>query len=181
MKDEALKIIAVIQNSSNRIEHLEAIDRMIENFTTNWFSTHSGIEFDSWFDRMIEEKSNFLTRIEKIDTKDSNPQIRNMENFTKLVTPHICLQMSFGDEPFVIRFISSGWSSPRLFHVIREFGDMEQSDYVGTMSAEQIKERYGFDIDLENSSLKRIALDIPNDQTLGREIRNIVNSLTQTI
>jgi hypothetical protein len=104
-----------------------------------------------------------------------------MENITKYVTPHISLQLHFGDEPFVVRFISSGWSSPRTYHVIREFGDMEQSDYVGLLDAKQISERYGFDIDLEESALHKMVRNHPNDQSLGKVLREKINSLTKTI
>jgi hypothetical protein len=181
MKDEALRIIQII-DSCNESIHEESIDRMIQNFHFRWANdNNSSIELDELIFQLSEAVNRFLTRIDTDDSIHLNLQIKNMQ---KTITPQIHLQLSFGDEPFVIRFIPSGWSSPRTYHVIREYGDMEQSDYVGLMDANQIKERYGFEADLESVedfSLPAQVRNNPNDQTLGRVIRNHVNNLIKTI
>jgi hypothetical protein len=181
MKEEALKIIKVIGNLSNRENHIDAIDRMIETFNSRWKNTKLTIEFDYWIEQFNKEKEKFLTRIRLFDSSLSSNQIKNMKNFNKYITPQINLQMHFGDEPFVVRFIPSGWSAPQAYHVIREYGSLSDSDYVGLMYADQIKERYGFDINLEGNSLHKIIIEQPNDQSLGNYLRNLINSLTQKI
>jgi hypothetical protein len=99
----------------------------------------------------------------------------------KYLTPHIFLTISYDDEPYAVRIIPSGWSQPRQYHIIHEYGDMEQSEYAGLMTLEQIKEKFNIDIDLEESSLKFISRKQPNDQLLGRELREIINSQIKTI
>jgi hypothetical protein len=99
----------------------------------------------------------------------------------KTLTPHIALQLAYDEEPYVVRFIRSGWSNPRLYHVIIEYGDMDQSEYVGTIDASQIKKRFNVDIDLENDSLKNIVRNQPNDQLLGQELRDKIYSLIKTV
>jgi hypothetical protein len=99
----------------------------------------------------------------------------------KTITPHISLQLSYEDEPYVVRFVLSGWSQPKLYHVIQEYGDMDQSEYAGLMTSEQIKEKFSIDVNLEETSLKGIVKKEPNDQLLGREIRDKVYSLIKTV
>lgn len=100
----------------------------------------------------------------------------------KHLSPQISLQIAYGEEPYVVRIIPSGWSQPRLFHIIREYGDMDRAEYGGTLDANQIEEKFGIDPEeLPSESLKHIINKEPNDQTLGRVIRNKVNSLSQTV
>jgi hypothetical protein len=98
----------------------------------------------------------------------------------KIVRPDICLSVSYGDDPYALRIIKSGWSSPIRYHVIEEWGDTGESAYVGIFLVEQIKEKFGIDPTIENSSIRKISLENPNDQTLGREVRSIMNDLSKT-
>jgi hypothetical protein len=96
----------------------------------------------------------------------------------KQIYPEISLSVYHEDEPYAIRFVKSGWGSPDLYHVIREFGDMDNSEYVGTRSSEQIKMEFGIDVNIQNSSLFKIIRSEPNDQSLGKKLRETINSLT---
>ena len=95
----------------------------------------------------------------------------------KQMYPEISLSVYHGDEPYAIRFVKSGWCKPDLYHVIREYGDMDNSEYEGVLSVEQIQEQFGIDVTIQNSSLLNIIRSEPNDQSLGRKLRETVNSL----
>jgi hypothetical protein len=84
------------------------------------------------------------------------------------------------EEPWIYRIIPSGWSN--MYHVIKEYGDYETSEYIGILTAEQIKEEYQLEIpsmlDEMNSTIKRK----PNDYDLGGSIRQMSNYIKdQTI
>ena len=66
------------------------------------------------------------------------------------------------------------------YHVIKEWGDTGETEYVGILLVEQIKEKFGIDPTIENSSIRKISLENPNDQTLGRTVRSIMNDLSKT-
>jgi hypothetical protein len=54
------------------------------------------------------------------------------------------------EEPISIRFVKSGWEyGYPSYHVIIEYGDFNQTDY-RFMSADEIKESFGFDITFED-------------------------------
>ena len=54
------------------------------------------------------------------------------------------------EEPISIRFVKGGWEyGYPSYHVIIEYGDFEQTDY-RFMSADEIKESFGFDITAED-------------------------------
>lgn len=54
------------------------------------------------------------------------------------------------EDPICIKIIPSGWDyGYSTYHVIIEYGDMENSDY-HFLSSDQIKEKYGIDLSLEN-------------------------------
>jgi hypothetical protein len=55
---------------------------------------------------------------------------------------------------------------------------MDNSEYVGTRSSEQIKMEFGIDVNIQNSSLFKIIRSEPNDQSLGKKLRETINSLT---
>ena len=74
------------------------------------------------------------------------------------------------DEPMQFHIIKSGWGNPQMFHVLIEFGDMEQTDY-HFMSKEQIKE--SFDIEFTEIDFVEIVKEFPNDTELGEKIRSI--------
>jgi len=80
------------------------------------------------------------------------------------------------DEPLAVYYFRSGWQYGHpTYHVITEYGDMEQTDYQH-MSEEELCKRFGItpeilnektDIKVTQETLK----DYPNDQDLGRLIR----------
>jgi len=94
------------------------------------------------------------------------------------IRPEISVAVYHEEEPYAIRFVKSGWGNPDLYHVIREFGDMDNSEYVGTLSIEQIQDQFRIDVTIQNASLLNIIRSEPNDQSLGRKIRETINSLT---
>jgi hypothetical protein len=54
------------------------------------------------------------------------------------------------EDPICIKIIPSGWDyGYPTYHVIIEYGDMDNSDY-HFLSSDQIKEKYGIDLSLEN-------------------------------
>jgi hypothetical protein len=86
------------------------------------------------------------------------------------------------EEPIGVRFLKSGWNyGYPTYHVIIEYGDMEQTDYL-FMSADQIKESFDFDITTEqlvHSVLvsRETILNLPNDAQLGIEVRKQSNNI----
>ena len=48
------------------------------------------------------------------------------------------------DEPVACFVFESGWTSPRKYHVILEYGDYEATDYM-LLTAEEIIEMFGID------------------------------------
>ena len=85
----------------------------------------------------------------------------------------LSITLSTPEEPIAIRIVPSGWSEPRTFHVITEFGDMEQSEYHGMLTAQQIKDRY--DLVIDDSIMNMQIKTLHNDQELGKHIRNQYN------
>jgi hypothetical protein len=81
------------------------------------------------------------------------------------------------DEPIAIRITQAGWVSPQQYHVLIEFGDMEQTTYKGTMTADQIKEEYGLII--SEHTLSKYPTDYPNNMDLGKELRSILDKYKQ--
>jgi hypothetical protein len=79
------------------------------------------------------------------------------------------------NEPIAVRILRSGWSKPQTYHVLMEFGDIGTTDYLGVFTSEQIKEKYGIEIDKEDFKLNEKAKKIGNDQELGGELRRITN------
>ena len=79
------------------------------------------------------------------------------------------------NEPIAVRILRAGWTKPQTYHVLIEFGDTEDTEYKGLFNAEQIKEKYGLDLEKEDFNLNEKAKTIANDQELGKEIRRITN------
>lgn len=84
---------------------------------------------------------------------------------------HKAFAYSGGDisEPIGIHIIKSGWCNPQLYHVLIEFGDMDQTDHY-LLSKEQIQEKWNLEFD-EYLNFSEIVKSIPNDQELGKFIR----------
>jgi hypothetical protein len=84
------------------------------------------------------------------------------------------------DEPICVYFIKTGWQvSPATYHVIIEWGDMEQTDYL-YLDTNQILEKFGFDITTEEVphsvlTYRQDIIDLPNDQQLGHLVRTQAN------
>lgn len=85
----------------------------------------------------------------------------------------LSITLSTPEEPIAIRIVPSGWSEPRTFHVITEYGDMEQSEYHGMLTAQQIKDRY--DLVIDDSIMDMQIKTLHNDQEFGKHIRNQYN------
>jgi hypothetical protein len=83
------------------------------------------------------------------------------------VKPAFCYRGSFGDEPWGIIIINSGWQG--MYHVIIEFGDSD--DYKHKfMDLYEIEKEYGLKI--EDIDMKEFSYKYPNDHDLGKAIRN---------
>lgn len=90
--------------------------------------------------------------------------------------PNFKIERSFaysgGDqsgEPIGIHIIKSGWRNPTMYHVLIEFGDMEQTDY-HFLSNEQIEEKFAIQLG-EDLDFSEIVKSNPNDMELGKIIR----------
>jgi hypothetical protein len=56
-----------------------------------------------------------------------------------------------------------------------EFGDTGDTEYKGLFDSEQIKEKFGLDLEKEDFNINEKSKTIPNDQELGKEIHRITN------
>jgi len=80
------------------------------------------------------------------------------------------------DEPIAVYYIKSGWDHGYpMYHVIIEYGDFEQTDYL-YMSEEDLCKRFDVTPELLNEKVsisvsQKDLRDYPNDQDLGRSIR----------
>ena len=79
------------------------------------------------------------------------------------------------EEPIAVRILRAGWTKPQPYHVLIEFGDIGDTEYLGLFDTEQIKEKYGIEVDKEDFKLSEKSKSIPNDQELGKEIHRITN------
>jgi len=79
------------------------------------------------------------------------------------------------NEPIAVRILRAGWTKPQTYHVLIEFGDIGDTEYKGLFDSEQIKEKFGLDLEKEDFNLNEKAKTIPNDQELGKEIHRITN------
>ena len=79
------------------------------------------------------------------------------------------------NEPIAVRILRAGWTKPQTYHVLIEFGDIGDTEYKGLFDSEQIKEKFGLDLEKEDFNLNEKSKTIPNDQELGKEIHRITN------
>jgi hypothetical protein len=79
------------------------------------------------------------------------------------------------NEPIAVRILRAGWTKPQTYHVLIEFGDTGDTEYKGLFDSEQIKDKFGLDLEKEDFNLNEKAKTIPNDQELGKEIHRITN------
>lgn len=88
------------------------------------------------------------------------------------------------EEPISVRFLKSGWNyGYPAYHVIIEYGDYEQTDY-RFMSADEIKESFGFDITTEDKPHSVLVTrteikETPNWYILGELIQKKANITIQ--
>ena len=87
----------------------------------------------------------------------------------------LSITLSTPEEPIAIRIVPSGWTRPQTYHVIIEYGDLEQSDYLGILTAQQIKDQY--DLIIDDSKMNISIKTLPNDQELGKHMRSMYNQL----
>ena len=84
------------------------------------------------------------------------------------------------EDPISVTFVKSNWVvNPATYHVIIEYGDMDQTDYE-YLDTEQIKVKFGFDITQEpvpHAVLmnREEIINTPNDQELGKKVRTQAN------
>jgi hypothetical protein len=91
------------------------------------------------------------------------------------------------EEPISVRFVKGGWEyGYPAYHVIIEYGDYEKTDY-RFMSANEIKESFGFDIMTEDKPhavlVTRTEIkENPNYYTLGDLVQKKANfSVEETL
>ena len=77
------------------------------------------------------------------------------------------------DEPIAVRILRAGWTKPQTYHVLIEFGDIGDTEYKGLFNVEQIKEKFGVEVDKEDFNLNEKSKLIPNDHDFGKEMRRI--------
>lgn len=80
------------------------------------------------------------------------------------------------DEPIAIRIIPSSWSDPQMYHVLKEYGEYEQTEYLGLFDRNQISEKFMIEIP-EQFDLSEIIKTNPNDYTLCCLLREIESNL----
>lgn len=78
------------------------------------------------------------------------------------------------NDPIGIKIIPSGWTNPRMYHVLVEWGDREETDY-HFLDADQIKAQMDIDINEKDFVSYIVTMEdlqqMPNDYELGSKIR----------
>lgn len=95
--------------------------------------------------------------------------------FKRAVTEIAVTYVTTVDEPLCVHILPSGWTNPRQYHVIIEYGDMDQAEHA-LLTAEQIKEKHGIVLDdvstpHDVSVSARMIKDRPDDAVLGAFVR----------
>ena len=96
-------------------------------------------------------------------------------DFKRAVTATAVTYVPTIDEPLCVHILPSGWTSPRQYHVIIEYGDMSQAEHE-LLTAEQILEKHGINMEEvktphDVSVSAKMIKDRPNDQDLGAFVR----------
>jgi hypothetical protein len=176
MYNDYKKLIDVIVHKNNEIKHLPAIAKMILQFQKKWFEQPNRDKdweylnlcgmVNTEFDNLIEKikTKQLKMKLELTEVKNENSKLE-MKTFTQF-----CTNVTIKDEPFQMHIVKSGWGKPQMYHVLVEFGDMEQTDY-HFMSKEQIKKRWGLEFD--EVDFVEMVKEYPNDMELGKKIRLI--------
>ena len=108
-----------------------------------------------------------------LQLSESLSKDENAPNASKALSSYLSIWVN--REPIGIKIIPSGWTDPRMYHVLVEWGDRDETDY-HFLDADQIKEQMDIDIS-EKDFVSYIVtteelLNIPNDYDLGSTIRN---------
>jgi len=111
--------------------------------------------------------------MEDIQLSKSFSDDGNTPNASKALSSYLSIWVT--SEPIGIKIIPSGWTDPRMYHVLVEWGDTNETDY-HFLDADQIKEQMGIDIS-ENDFVSYIVtndelLENSNDYDLGSKIRS---------
>ena len=81
--------------------------------------------------------------ITKIGSGGQEVQTEHRINWVQSETPKKLKFLGAGEEPLAVYYFPSGWNyGYPTFHVIIEFGDMEETDYL-FLSQEQFQEKFG--------------------------------------
>lgn len=112
---------------------------------------------------------------EKLKAKEIHSDDIKMEARS---SAEISVNIYLKEEPVCFKIIPSGWSMPRQFHVLVEWGAFDDTTYKGTMTEEQIKKEYGINLP-DYFNLHAIATKEPNDMEFGKEVRKLVNYIDQ--
>jgi len=105
-----------------------------------------------------------------------NQEILKDRNVSKKATVTLApyINIWIDDEPVCVKIIPSGWSEPRMYHLLIEHGDYEKTDY-HFVNSDQLKSDFGIDLD-EKAFHSYIITpeevnETPNDFELGDKIR----------
>ena len=110
--------------------------------------------------------------MEDIQLSKSLSNDGNTPNASKVLSSYLSIWVT--GEPLGIRIIPSGWTNPRMYHVLVEWGERDETDY-HFLDAEQIKEQMDIDIS-EKDFVSYIVTNVellehPNNYDLGSTIR----------
>ncbi len=82
-----------------------------------------------------------------------------------------------GESSSNIICVPSTWNDPQTFHIITEDEEFNRSKYEGEFTSAQVYERFDIKINENFVSISNILAETPNDQELGKKIRNLHNNL----
>jgi hypothetical protein len=104
-----------------------------------------------------------------------NPSLSNdgdAPNASKALSSFMSIWVT--SDPIGIKIIPSGWTDPRMYHVLVEWGDREETDY-HFLDASQIKEQMDIEISEDDFVSYIVTKDevreLSNDSELGNHIR----------
>ena len=119
--------------------------------------------------------------MEDIQLSKSLSNDGNTPNASKVLSSYLSIWVT--GEPLGIRIIPSGWTNPRMYHVLVEWGDRDETDY-HFLDADQIKDRMDIDINEKDFYSYIVTMEdlkqTPNDYELGNSIRNTLNKDDKT-
>lgn len=167
------RIKSVIEHPNNKEIHLEAMHKMIYSF----WKTHKNLTYyDALYKLILTLEEKFFNECTfNILNKNKTMEVTTNQSLDASASLDLSITISTEDEPIAIRIVPSGWAGPQTYHVIIEYGDLEQSDYLGILTAQQIKDRY--DLIIDDSEMNMPIKTLHNDQELGKRMRSMYNQL----